>query len=1011
MNKFKLNFGLTAIDYGFSLTHHYFGDDENIGFDGENMTIVILSCNRIALTIRLIDSIIEYVPDFKGEILIYDNASCNDDLKQLEEYLKAISLKIRLIKSSTNYGVAGGRNRAVAEVETGWVMILDNDIYFTGNPLEIFRKNITALGCKFLNVPLMNGDARTVYCNGGGFFVSVENFDKNVWSCSMYENAPCEMNVEFMPSLSSFLFGGAAIVDKELFLQCGGFDVGMFVGFEDLDFSITLFKKGYKIGSAGIFALVHDHKRLEDNSSIAYEEIRFSNEKLFESAMYFEKKHNLKVWSQITENWIKKRRKELGIVDTSSIHRSQFGASGENKMTNHKKRSILFCIHALVEGGAEKLLIDILHHIDADIFDVDVCVVIRGGVYDDDLPSYVNYFVYSENDAFPDKIYDVEIAFLEGEATKLIALHPSNAFKIAWVHTDMFAHRLSTSAYKNHAEETLCYSIMDHIVFVSQAALLQFEKLFPHIRINKTVIHNMINREEVIAKSQETPCPLEKTKLTMCTLARLFPVKGVARLIPVLSRLKKEGFDFHHWIIGDGYQRKKIEQLIEQTDLNDTVFLLGFQKNPFPYLKAADFFVSASFVEGLPLAVCEALCLFKPIIATNNLGTAEVLDNGKYGFLVEPDDESVYRGLKEMMSNESLRNEYALKAKAWSEINIFDLQKNIFRINDLLGHTPSSKSTIKQENLDRLMQEIARISSLVLKLDIWKGKTGIAILLYHYAYFKNDSKTVEYADNLIDIILKEIEQRCKKGLDDGLYDIVRGLYYLVKQEFIDADEDFFHEIDDILFKEVKKSFKIYDLNEELEKGIYIINRLASCGSSHDHIWRKRLIDCFHNLRVILMLKYTQHDLLVFPCKTWINFFHVCKTFREQGGNSTEIDLLHEELKENVKISFREERNEIDKYNLSCLLADTPQFATCFSNDYRIQSVNWMDASSFFVNRLITGHHIPVPQIVKQAILTVATDQHWFNDLLHQLKTDNAGLHSFGGLAWAMLQLSLEQTPS
>ena len=88
----------------------------------------------------------------------------------------------------------------------------------------------------------------------------------------------------------------------------------------------------------------------------------------------------------------------------------------------------------------------------------------------------------------------------------------------------------------------------------------------------------MINREEAIAKSNEFPCPMEKTKLTMRTLARLFPVKRIERLIPVLSRLKKEGFDSHHWIIGDGYQRKIIEQLIEKLDLKDIVFLLGFQK-------------------------------------------------------------------------------------------------------------------------------------------------------------------------------------------------------------------------------------------------------------------------------------------------------------------------------------------------------------------------------------------------------------------------------------------------
>jgi len=65
--------------------------------------------------------------------------------------------------------------------------------------------------------------------------------------------------------------------------------------------------------------------------------------------------------------------------------------------------SILFCIHALGVGGAEKLLIDILHRLDAAIFDVDVCIISRGGVYHNDLPTYVNYSVYSDDDTFPEK--------------------------------------------------------------------------------------------------------------------------------------------------------------------------------------------------------------------------------------------------------------------------------------------------------------------------------------------------------------------------------------------------------------------------------------------------------------------------------------------------------------------------------------------------------------------------------------------------------------------------------
>ena len=835
MQTSKLTFGLTAIDYGFSLTHQNIGDSDNIGYHGKNLTIVVLSCNRSALTIRLVDSLIEHVPVFRGEVLIYDNASDKDDLQFLEQYLNTIPIKFRLIKSSINYGVAGGRNRAIAEMSTEWLMILDNDIYFTSNPLAIFKKNIAALGCKFLNLPLMNGDARTDFCNGGGFYVYTDDVDKSIWGCSMYETTSSEMDVEFSPSLSSFLFGGASIIKKEDFFACGGFDEGMFVGFEDLDFSIALFRKGYKIGSAGVFALVHDHKRLEDDNSIAYEKTRFSNEKLFESALYFEKKHGLKVWSRSTVSWIKKRRKELGIKDSSTTLRMT--ERGEKMTGRGEKRSVLFCIQSLGGGGAEKLLIDILHRLNTDAFDIDVCVISRGGVYYKDLPDYVNYYVYYELDAFPDKKYDVEIAFLEGEPTKLVALHPSSAVKIAWVHTDMYANRQSANAYKNLTEEAFCYSMMDHIVFVAQTSMLQFEKLFPDIQVSKTVIYNMIIKEAVISKSQAFSCPIEKTKLTMCTLSRLIWVKGVERLIPVLSRLKNEGFDFHHWIIGDGFQKKTIQQLIEKHDLKNTVFLLGFQKNPFPYLKVSDIFVSTSLLEGLPLALGEALCLGIPVIATNVSGSAEILGYGAYGMLVESNEDAIYMGLKEMIINETLRNEYAQKAETGSNPAIFDIPKTMNRINELLYRTSSVKTPV-----DRIANQIFAVNNTHNNPGLKKGKMSEALFFFHYAKYTGNKIYEDYAFDLINEITGLIHKKTPVDYETGLAGIGAGIEYLAQNGFIKANtDDVLEEIEEQIYLAIP-----YETDGKVLAGIghYLLFRIRnpeSCDAKLTTLENKRFL--------------------------------------------------------------------------------------------------------------------------------------------------------------------------
>ena len=456
-------------------------------------------------------------------------------------------------------------------------------------------------------------------------------------------------------------------------------------------------------------------------------------------------------------------------------------------MKKTKKHSVLFCIHTLSGGGAEKLLIDILHRIDYDVMDVDLCVLSReGGIYFDAIPVSVQCFVYAESRSFPPKEYDVEVAFLEGLATKFIALHKSDALKIAWVHIDLYTYHLTKRFYKDILEESMCYAIMDQIVFVSKTAMKQFEKRFPQINNQKKVIYNPIDRHEIILKSQADECPFTKSKLTLCSIGRLVHQKGFIRLIPILSRLKKDGFDFHYLIIGDGNERATIQHLIEKSDLKDTVFLVGFQKNPYPWLKASDIFVSVSFAEGFPLVVGEALCLGKPVLATDASGVDEFLKHGKYGMLVEMDDVSIYKGLKEMMNSESLRASYAQKAEKRSTSVIFSIEKNMNAIKELLCHTVSVKTP-----LNRMVDKLFIENYTNNDLGLLNGKIGKAICVFHYYAFTNNSLYEKYAIELLKEVIRSIHAGTSVNYESGLAGIGVGIEYLVQHKFIDGNTNIF----------------------------------------------------------------------------------------------------------------------------------------------------------------------------------------------------------------------------
>jgi glycosyltransferase involved in cell wall biosynthesis len=88
-------------------------------------------------------------------------------------------------------------------------------------------------------------------------------------------------------------------------------------------------------------------------------------------------------------------------------------------------------------------------------------------------------------------------------------------------------------------------------------------------------------------------------------------------------------------ILGDGPLRAELEALIKKLDLNDVVKLLGYVDNPLKYFSRADVFVLSSHVEGLPNVLVEAMiCGCTPVSTDCPTGPREVLQDGKYGYLV-----------------------------------------------------------------------------------------------------------------------------------------------------------------------------------------------------------------------------------------------------------------------------------------------------------------------------------------------------------------------------------------
>lgn len=283
---------------------------DNIGINGENLTIAVLSMNRSALTIRLLKSIYQFLPDFGGKVLIGDNGSTQTELQILKSAAAKMPLDCQIIEFGQNYGVAGGRNRLFAAVETDWLLSLDNDLYFTSNPLPQAQKDINSLGVHFLGMPLIDKGSANHGIYGGHLYLEPMEGRAAIGVGSAYTFTAAPRDIPLEGFLCTGIPGGAAIMNTHTFFAVGGFDEDMFVGFEDTEFSVRAFQKGYKAGTCGMISLEHDHPKAEKSDDKLYEKKRFSNVKLYESAVHFEKKHGFLVWDKATAKWVAMRQQE-----------------------------------------------------------------------------------------------------------------------------------------------------------------------------------------------------------------------------------------------------------------------------------------------------------------------------------------------------------------------------------------------------------------------------------------------------------------------------------------------------------------------------------------------------------------------------------------------------------------------------------------------------------------------------------------------------------------------------
>lgn len=340
-------------------------------------------------------------------------------------------------------------------------------------------------------------------------------------------------------------------------------------------------------------------------------------------------------------------------------------------------KRVLLCIPSFAMGGAEKFAVDLATKLDKSKFEVTVAQT-RNNV-DSEFKAII-------------KNTGIKIVDLSGKTylemlRKQFDYLKKNKPTVVHANTGSILHivlacwlcRVPKRLYTVHNEANLLFGNSRIKKLIYRLAFSFFG--FIPVAICPTVKETL--EQEFCLKSNRIPVvcngvdidrfhPLE-TKIfsdtvRVVSVGTLYWIKNQEMTIHAICDLHSEGMKITLDLLGDGKDRKVLEELIAARQAESYITLHGVRKNVEKYLQEADIYVSASKTEGLPLSILEAMACGLPVVATNAGGTKDIVHDGKNGFLINIDDKEQFKdSIRKLAMNKSLWGLCAKKSRKLAE--------------------------------------------------------------------------------------------------------------------------------------------------------------------------------------------------------------------------------------------------------------------------------------------------------------------------------------------------------
>jgi glycosyltransferase involved in cell wall biosynthesis len=364
----------------------------------------------------------------------------------------------------------------------------------------------------------------------------------------------------------------------------------------------------------------------------------------------------------------------------------------------------LLCIgRDLAGGGAERVQLALLECLDRSDFDIRLFYLqdrgdLRHLIPSDLKPSFgvpAGRSVKLGAAAILNKLLvlaretDLVFAMMQGTPVYLAALVGRAVHRpvVGWMHSVWSKQLEEELAWWHRPVSRVLYPMVDRFLSVSEGAADDLRAFSPALRNRVTRVHNFLPLNAILRMADE-PLPNWAAevfkKRVVLGAGRLVRAKGFDVLIPAMARLLHRGHDLNLVILGEGPERARLVALARTLGVVERVFMPGFVPNPYPFQKRAEVFVLSSRQEGFGMVLLEALALGTCVVSSDcAYGPRSVLEGGRYGVLVPPDDiDSLAEGISAILKDPSRREAFRTLGQEYAQS--FDASKNVPTFEDLL---------------------------------------------------------------------------------------------------------------------------------------------------------------------------------------------------------------------------------------------------------------------------------------------------------------------------------------